>query len=340
MAVIKDVAKLAGVSTGTVSKYLNNPPRLKEKTRLKVEHAIKELEYKPSPLARSMRTGKTNTLAVIVPDIINPFFAEVYNSIRLNAIQNDYTSILYTTEDNLDLLIDYLISLSIRPVDGIILCFLDEDEKMERFVEHLQSDIPLIQLSWDINNTVFNSIVVDVFEGIYHSTKHLLDCGHKEIAYIGGPENSRISKEKYQGYLNAMNDAGIKINLDYVIHADYSLRSGYQAARRFLMQTNAPSAIVGANDIIALGSLKYVIQKKLSVPEDIAVIGFDNISLSVMYEPSLSTVSIPIEQMGSEAIKLVLSKIRTTSSKSHQIILPTELIIRKSTDKSAPVELK
>jgi len=339
MAVIKDVAKLAGVSTGTVSKYLNNPHELREATRLRVKQAIEELRYKPSPLARSMRTGRTNTLAVIVPDVTNPFFAEVYNSIRSSAMQKGYSSILYTTEDNLNTLKDYLASLSLRHVDGIILCFLDEDEAVEKFIEELQSYIPIVLLSWDMNNTNVNSIVVDVFEGIYSSTKHLINLGYKNIAYIGGPVNSRISMEKFNGYSKALKEADMELNPHCVYHGSYSLQCGYQAARMFLMQSTPPGAIVGANDIIALGSLKYLLHKKINVPDDIAVTGFDNISLSAMYEPALSTVALPIGQMGKEAIRLVLSEFDESKQKKRQIILDTRLIVRKSTDRTAPVEL-
>lgn len=338
MAVIKDVAKLAGVSTGTVSKYFNNPAGLKEETRLKVEKAVKALKYKPSPLARSMRTGKTNTIGVIVPDITNPFFAEVYNSIRLAALQNEYTTILYTTEDSLDIFKKYLSTLSIRQVDGIVLCFLDENDTIEKFIKGLQSNIPIVSLSGDISHTDVSSVVIDVFEGIYNSTKHLLSLGHENIAYIGGHEHSKISKEKFNGYMKALRESGLEMNSRYVFHGDYSLQCGYKAARKFTMLPEAPSAIVGANDIIALGSIKYFLQKNIRVPEDVAVIGFDNISLSLMYEPALSTISLPIEQMGHEAIKLLVSKINSPSLKNKQIILNTKLIIRKSTDINAPVE--
>lgn len=340
MAVIKDVARLAGVSTGTVSKYLNNPQNLKEKTRMRVEQAIQELQYKPSPLARSMRTGKTNTLAVMVPDVTNPFFAEVYNSIRMSAAQSGYTPILYTTEDNLDTLKDYLAGISLRQADGLILCFLDEDEAIDRFINEIQAHIPIVLLSWDINSARFNSVVIDVFEGICKSTRYMISRGHKDIAYIGGPEDSRISREKHDGYIKAMKEAGLEIKPEYIFHGSYNLQSGYQAARKFTMLSETPSALVAANDILAIGCIKYLLQKKIKIPEEVAVIGFDNISLSAMYEPALSTISLPIEQMGKEAIKLLLSRISKPISKNKQVILKTGLVVRNSTDKNVPTEFE
>lgn len=340
MAVMKDVAKLAGVSTGTISKYLNNHHSLKEDTKRRVEEAINTLQYKPNLLARSMRTGKTKTLAVIVPDITNPFFVEVYNSIKSSASQYDYISILYTTDDNPDTLNHYLTGIHMQNVDGFVLCFIDNNKVIEEFIEELHSNTPMVFLSWDINNTKHNSVVIDVFEGIYSSTKHLIELGHKNIAYIGGPENDIISKEKFNGYTKAMASVGFEINQQLISHTNYSLQSGYQAARKLTMLSVMPDALVAENDILAIGSIKYFLQRKMNIPEDIAVIGFDNIPLSTMYEPALSTISLPVKQMGNEAIKVLIASIDNPSIKSKQIILKTDLIVRRSTDKNAPIEFE
>lgn len=338
MAVIKDVAKLAGVSVGTVSKYLNNPQNLKEETRQRVESAINTLRYTPSPLARSMRTGKSNTIAVIAPDISNPFFAEVYDSIRVAAAAAGYTAILYTTEDNLETLKSYLMSISIRQIDGLILCFVDEDEYIENFIEEIQAHIPIVLLSWDINNTRFSCISVDVSEGIYKSTNHLISQGYKDIAYIGGHEKNSISVQKYRGYVKAVCEAGYALNPAFRHTGDFTLKTGYYAARALYMLPEMPDAIVAENDILAIGAIKYFLQRNIRVPDNIAVIGFDNITLSAMYEPALSTISLPINQMGEESVKLLMSKLTKPGLKNKLVILKNELIIRSSTDKNAPIE--
>jgi DNA-binding LacI/PurR family transcriptional regulator len=340
MAVIKDVAKLAGVSVGTVSKYLNNPHSLKSDTLQKVENAINELQYRPSPLARSMRTGKTNTISVVVPDIRNPFFAELYNSIRLASAAKGYTSILYTTEDDLEILKAYLMDVSSHQIDGLILCFVEEDELVDSFIENIQDKVPIVLLNWNINNTKFNSICVDVYEGMLRSTNYLISLGHKNIAYIGGYEKNTISKEKYNGYIKAMEGSGLEIRPELVFRGDFSLKTGYSAARKFSMHSLMPTALVAENDILAIGSIKYFLQSKVSIPDTIAVIGFDNIPLSSMYEPSLSTISLPIDQMGSAAINLLINKVEVPSSKNKQIILKTTLVIRNSTDANAPLEFE
>jgi len=338
MAVIKDVAKLAGVSVGTVSKYLNKKGNLKEETRKKVEYAINKLQYKPSPVARSMRTGKTNTIAIIAPDITNPFFAEIYNSIRQCAAQNGYVSILYTTSDDPKILKNYLTSTSIKQADGIILCFVDEDEDVAQFMDEIQKSIPIVMLSWNINNTKFNCVSIDVFEGAMKATNHLISLGHKRIAYVGG--HDRVSVEKHNGFIKALKAAALESKPEFEYFGDFNLQTGFYATRKFCMLPDMPTAIFAENDIIAIGCIKYLLQNNIRVPEDVAVIGFDNIKLSAMYEPSLSTISLPIVQMGEEAVKLLLSIMHKNNANNKVLILKNELIVRSSTDKDAPIELE
>jgi DNA-binding LacI/PurR family transcriptional regulator len=359
VAVIKDVSNLAGVSVGTVSKYLNNPDKLKLETKIKVEQAINALQYKPSSFARSMRTRKSYSIAIIVPTLINPFFVEVFNAVRMEASRLGYTPIVFSTEDKFEFIQNYVTGMAIGQVDGIILFYLNGDEAIYKFLTTLKSKIPIVNISWDINNTEYDSVVVDVAEGIYNATKHLIDLGYQKIAFVGGPKNHRNTQEKYNGYAKAMRDFGYSIKPDYVYFESHNsckqyensgfclqcgnsspcIQVGYLAARYLIMLPEPPSAIVTSTDILAIGCLKYCIQKGIKIPEDIAVIGYDNISLSEMYEPSLSTVAMPLEKMGQEAMKLITSRINKHRLKTRQIIMNTQVLIRKSTDKNAPIEL-
>jgi len=339
MAVMKEVAKLAGVSTGTVSKYLNNHHTLKEETKNRVEEAINTLQYKPNLLARSMRTGKTNTLAVIVPDITNPFYAETYNSIKQSALQKGYTAILYTTNDSPETISQYLSGMSIHHVDGLILCFINNPKAIDDFTG-IHPETPMVFIGWDIGDTRYNSVVIDVFEGMFISTRHLIELGHRRIAYVGGPESDVISGDKFNGYTKAMEASGYKTDPLYVFHNNYTLQSGYNSARKLAMLREMPTAIAAENDILAIGCMKYFLQKGISIPDDIAITGFDNIPLSAMYEPSLSTIALPVTRMGEEAIKILMSKIDRPVLKNRQIILKTELVVRNSTVREAPLEFE
>jgi DNA-binding LacI/PurR family transcriptional regulator len=335
MAVMRDVAKRAGVSTGTVSNFFSNPEGLKIETRKRVALAVRELNYHPSSLARSLRTQMTKLLAMIVPDIVNPFYASLYDAIRFYAAQYGYKPILYTTEDDLEILKGYLEEDYIHEVDGIVLCFLDEDEIISDF-QQIQSRLPIVLLSWDIHANT-DSVVIDVFEAIRTATCHLLDLGHHDIAYIGGPPDSRISKEKKKGYERAMTDAGCVMTPEYLYEGRYRFETGYKAAHRFLRLSKPPTAIVAANDALAIGCIKHILQQGIQIPEDIAVIGLDNIPLATMYQPSLSTVSIPIRNLGEQGIKILMERIKRPRGRRHQVLLKTELIIRSSTYGNASI---
>lgn len=338
MAVIKDVAKLAGVSPSTVSKYLNNSQTLTQAYKEKVAAAIKELDYTPSPLARSLRTQKTNTIGIIVPEITNPFYTEVYNAVRSAAADRGYTTVLYTTEEDSGLLNKHLKQMSGYKVDGLVLCFIDEDENIGMF-EDIQSSLPVTLFSWDINNTSFNSVIVNLFDSVYRSTRYLLDEGHTRIAYAGGPAHSRVSKEKMQGYLKAVQDAGIAVREDFLFSGKYRFQTGYHAAMQFMKLDAPPTAIVCANDILAIGCIKYLKHSGYEVPGDVDIIGLDGIQLSHIYDPSVSTMRIPIDDMSREAVNMLIEKINRPESKNRQAIFNTSLTVRRSTKKDAPMIL-
>lgn len=341
MAVIKDVAKLANVSVGTVSNFLNNPEKLKESTRKKVQAAIDELNFHANPFASNIRTGRTDSLAVIMPNIINPFFAELYNSVKLHAMTNGFTTTLYTTEDDLDLLEDYFINEKAFHVDGAILCYVDEDIAVGNLIYKLQTKIPVTLITDDVNYSKNSSIAIDTFQGIYKSTNYLISLGHEKIAYLGGPKEARRAKEKFNGFSKAMTDAGLTVIDDYVFSCTYDMHSGYRAVRELFMRSlPLPTAVVTASDILAIGALKFFLRSKIDVPDKVAIIGFDNILLARMYEPSISTIEIPIKEMGAQAVNLLVSKIQNPGSKNKQIIMPSNLIIRNSTEKNMPLEFE
>ncbi|MDD5603684.1 MAG: LacI family DNA-binding transcriptional regulator [Eubacteriales bacterium] len=339
MAVIKDVARLAGVSVASVSKVLNNAGSVSNKTREKIESAIKELDYIPSTIARSMRTRKTNMIAVVVPDIIDDFFANVFNYIKDAAQNLGYTPILYSIEDNIEMLKNYLGKISLVNFDGAIFCFLDEDEVISNF-EKIQMQIPITLFSWNISNVKFSAVVTDVFEGEYKAARYLIEKGEKRIAFVGGPENSRISKQKFDGFAKAMREAGLEIKDDYLFNGHCRYQTGYQAAIRFSRLAEMPTAVVAAGDNFAAGLIKYFTRKGIKVPDDIKVIGFDNIPLASIYEPAISTVSIPIEQMSREAVNLLVNKITGREKANRTIIFKNELLIRNSTDRDILIDFE
>lgn len=337
MAVIKDVANLAGVSISTVSKYFNNPSGLSESYRERVEQAVKELNFVPNAMARGLRTKRTNTIALIVPDITNTFYTHVYDQVRSAALEQGFMTQLYTVEENFNILSELLSQFSPAKVDGIIMCFLDEDEIIAQLNE-LQCNIPITLFSWDIHSQL-NSVVLNLHSAIYKATSYLIEHGHTKIAYVNGTMHSRISEEKLSGYVKAMEDHNLPLPDDYIYSGSYLFRTGYQGAKQFMMLPDPPTGIVCANDILAIGCCKYLRTHNCKIPQDISIIGMDGVQLSRIYDPSITTMASPIEEMCKEAVDILINKIEKPGSKVKISIYESKLVIGRSTNADAPIYL-
>lgn len=341
MAVIKEVAKLADVSVGTVSKYLNNPDQLRAATRERVAAAIEKLQYRPNPLARSMRTGRTNTIAVFVPDILNPFFANAYHSIMVVAREKGIASSLFTTDNNPQIRDEEHLYALAQQVDAVVLFMLD-NELLKYISLLLQQIKPVVLVSQNEEDYAQNSILVDLSGGMYLTASHLAAKGYKRIAYIGGPKENRISQKKHAGYLRALKEAGLEPFGEPVFNPSFEPIYGYQAAKKLYEATERPDSICAENDILAIGCMKHFQHSNVRIPEQIALTGFDNILLSIMCEPALTTVEIPAEDIAAAVMSLVSERLEKSGRKHklRKIELKTELIIRGSTDKSAPDDMR
>jgi DNA-binding LacI/PurR family transcriptional regulator len=335
MAVIKDVAAQAGVSVGSVSKYLHHPQALKEATRARIEAAIAALDYRPSPLAQSLRTGRTGVLAVAVPDITNPFFAEAYSAIHRAAGARGLATVLHTTDASLERLQDSLSARSIRQVDGAIFCFVDEDDAVTEYLARVNRAIPVVLLSQDVSISRFDTVAIDVQDGLRQAALHLAGSGCRRIAYLGGPPAGRISRSKHLGYLRGLEESGLAADPGLRRSGEFSLRTGHAAAAAFMADPVPPDGIVAENDLLAIGCLKYLLQQGIAVPGRVAVSGFDNISLAAMYEPALSTVAIPIEPMAEAALGMITRALREPGSRHRRSVLPLELVVRASSQRQA-----
>jgi LacI family repressor for deo operon, udp, cdd, tsx, nupC, and nupG len=336
VAVIKDVARLAGVSPSTVSKYLNNSPTLKDKYKERIRKAVEKLDYTPSHIARSMRTGRKNLIAVIVPSILNPFYSEIYHAIRIECLARGYTPVLYTTDENMEVLRSVLVNVGASHVDGAILCFLDEEEIIKR-LEELETRTPVALMSWHVQSTKFSCVVVDVHSAILMATNHLIGLGHQRIGYVGGRLTRSISQEKLRAFKTAMAAAGLPLREELIVSDHFRFETGYVATRAFMQQKEPPTGIVAANDVLAIGCVKYLINNGFRVPDDVAVIGHDGIQLASIYDPSISTMAQPIAETGRAVVDMVLSRIEKPASRRSRAVFQFELKVRRSTDKSAPI---
>jgi len=328
---IQDVAKLAGVAPITVSRVINNSGYTSEETRARVEAAIASLGYIPNTLARGLRSKRTQTLALVMTDITNPFFTLIARGVEDRASHSGYTVIFCNTDESEAKEEKYINILLQKQVDGILLVPACSNSASVKFLQ--SNDIPVVLIDRKIPGTQIDLVRADSEGGAYRLIKHLIELGHKRIVTITGPREVSTSSDRVSGYQRAMHEAGLE-DLESVYYGSFTQASGYELARQALELAPRPTAIFGANNFISIGVLKALRDTQLRVPEDVTVVGFDDLPPSMVIEPILTVASQPAYEMGSQAAELLLKRISNELPGSNQeVILPTEMIVRRS---SAP----
>ncbi|KNF09745.1 ribose operon repressor [Gottschalkia purinilytica] len=327
---IKDIAKLANVSTTTVSRVINNKYEgVGEETRKRILDLVKELGYQPNALARSLVTKRTSSIGLIIPDIINPFFPDLARGVEDIASKEGYSVILCNTDDDPDKEKKYISLLNEKRVDGIIFTGASTHSH-EHILELIKSGVPVILMDRRIDYENTFGVFIENFKGGYDATNYLISLGHKKIGCITGPLNTKESEERFNGYKKALKEAGIDFNEDLVIESNYKITGGADAATELLEKQNV-TAIFAFNDMMAYGVYKAAKLLGLKIPDDISVIGFDDVQISQILEPELTTVKQPIYDMGAESAKMLITRIKGKKIKKKIIKFKTELIIREST---------
>lgn len=328
---IKDIARLAGVSTATVSKILNKKDQnITDATRNRVLAIIEEHNYIPNRVASSLVTKKTNTLGLIIPDIVNPFFPELARGAEDKANEMGYNLILCNSDNNIKKEEDYLEMLEEKMVDGII--FTASSRRTDKFKKLSKSRIPIITVDREIKGLqTQGTIIVENLEGAYTAVNHLLDRGYSRILYITGPMTSTPSALRYKGYSKALEDRNILTKDEYILEGEYTITWGYEGIYQALNKGIAFDGVFCGNDLIAIGAIKALKEKGLRIPEDVGVVGFDDIYMAKMVDPDLTTIKQPNYEMGYKAAGLLIDTIINKKIEHNKIILKTELIIRGTT---------
>jgi len=328
MATIQQVAEKAGVSVATVSRVLNNSDKVVDETREKVLQVIKELEYNPNMIGRNLRRSETKVVIVLLPSISNPFYSKIVNGISSKAKKNGYTVMICNTQSDKNIETEYLNFLKYKLADGAIL--MSQESEEDTFLE-LAKNYPIVQCSEyrEILNAPYVSI--DNFAAAYDAVKYLIDLGHKRIGIISSRVNYMSAIQREAGYMKALQDADLDFVPRLLKVGDYGLKSGMASAAHFLSMPQKPTAVFAISDLMAIGALKAFRQNGLRIPEDMAVVGFDNISFSSVCEPALTTISQPAFKMGSRAMELLLKKISNNQKEQQNVLLNYELIVREST---------
>lgn len=328
MSSIKDVARLAGVSTATVSRTLAEPDKVSEATRKKVQAAIRRCGYVRNELARSFRMQSTQTILVLVPDIGNPFYSLVIQGLEEVAHKHGYRLLLGDTQNHPERESEYLQSVMQRQVDGVISLIHTLPSVLE-FKDG--KPVPLVMVCEYQRDAAVSSIGIDNIAAAGLATRHLLDLGHECIAFINGPAHTPLSKDRLRGYREALKAAGLAYDKNRVVRGDFSLVSGERAATTLLDAKIKFSAVFAANDAMGIGAIKVLRARKFKVPEDIAVVGFDDIEFAQYVEPPLTTIHQPRREIGRAAMTRMIAMLNDEGASPVQVVLDHELVVRGST---------
>lgn len=326
---IKDVAKVAGVSSATVSRVIHNKGYVAKRTRNRVLETIESLDYRMNGIAQSLRTKRTNTLGLVITQVYpDPFQANVALNVSIEAQKRGYRLILYNTQEINQDERDSVRFLIENRVDGIIFVYLINPDNAEMAVK---SKIPVVLIERHRGIKNVNMILWDNKQGAYEATKHLINLGHHKIAFIGAALGDEVENEIYEGYKSGLRKYNIPFKKEWVRFGRMDYETGYTAVKDILKEGNIPSAFFIVNDISALGALLALHERGLDVPNDCSVVGWDN-TLAPFACPPLTSVSHPVEEMARLAVKLLIEeKEEEEGLLPKKIILQPQLIIRSST---------
>lgn len=338
MATVRDVAQRAGVAPSTVSRYLNGQLRLTPLIAERIGEAIATLQYVPHAVARNLATGESRTIGLIVPGVTNPFFAFVAEEVEALASAHGYSLLLCNTKGLAEREGAYVDLLSRGGIaDGFI--YVGMHPRNARLGAAIQRGCPIIVVDERIDGVPpVSTVFVDNYGGAFAATQHLLELGHRRIALSGGREDLMTTRERHAGYRAALEVAGLDVDPALAIFASYSEEAGHDAFVRFRALPDPPTAIFATADAIALGLYAAAAEHGLRIPDDLSVVGFDDIPVAQRLGPPLTTVRQPLHLIGQAACDLLLRRLQERDDTPHYMVLPVDFIVRHSA--SAPSATK
>jgi LacI family transcriptional regulator len=332
MSTIHDVAKQAGVAPITVSRVINNSGYASAETRRRVEEAAAELGYVPNRMASGLRTKRSNSVALVLTDITNPFFTTVARGVEDAANEAGYTVTFCNSDENAEKEKRYLDLLIQQQVDGILLVPAHGTADMVEYVQ--KHGTPVVVLDRRLAEAKTDVVRCDSEGGAYQLIRLLLELGHSRIVLLGGPEGASTADDRKSGYRRAMAEAGHEM-ADLELCGSFTQASGYEMAKEAIAQRPRPTALFAANNFIAIGALKALLDNDLAVPEDVALVGFDDLPPALVTFPFLTVAAQPAYEMAQKGAELLLARIAGEEPQAYQeVVLPTELIVRRSSGKA------
>lgn len=335
---IKDIAREAGVSTATVSHVINKTKYVSDETREKVQRAIEEFNYHPNAHAQMLALGRSNMIGLLVSDISNPFFPEIIKSIEAAVFAAGYNLILLNTNYEPQRAIDYVRRLLQMKVAGIILMIAEFDSSMIDEFKNKKTSVVFHDLG--VVGEKMSNIILDYAVGIDEAVRHLVSLGHSKIVHIAGSHEIYSAGVRQQAFIDAMKKyfpAGPEIK---IYEGDFRFEGGRHAAHQILVEPELPTAIVVANDLMALGAMQEFKAAGLRIPQDISIVGFDDISFASLSEPALTTVCSPRVEIGRRAFEALALTMEKPRQLGIEIRIPTHLVERNSTAPPRPATSK
>ena len=330
MANMKDIAKLARVSLGTVSHVLNNSANVRAPLRKRVMEAVETVGYQPSQLARGLRRDKTNVIGMVIPDITNPFFPAVVRGAEDIAFSNGYRLILCNTDNDHSKELVHLKELRTYLPAGLIVIPSNFSDLTAQAESYRRAGTGVVCVDRLPRNWAGDSVTANNEEGALAATRHLIQMGHKKLAMIVGPQHLTNAKDRLNGFKKALRAARIHISGEYIQETTFDKQGGYTKTMLLLRLIPRPTAIFAGNDMMALGALRAIREAGLRCPEDISLMGFDDLDLAEAINPPLSSVSQSGYQLGTTAAHILIERLHGDKSPAKHIILKTTLSLRNS----------
>jgi len=315
---IREVAKRAGVSISTVSRVLtgNTKNHMRPETEARVLQAIRELDYSPNKYARALKRQRTGVIGVLAPDISNPFFSQLLRGVENVAYRHDYLVLTCDAENSLEKENRYIEILIEERVEGVILISsASRNEEVERL---LRKGVHLVLADRKLENITAPAVVPDDLQAGYLLTNYLIELGYREIGFIQGQKEISTARERFLGFLRALEERGLGVQSRYLKEADYTFEGGYVATQE-LLNGAVPQALIAANDLMAIGAIRALEDHGLNVPQDIGVAGFDNIPLAALAKPRLTTIDIPAYEMGQMAMEMLLEHVNEGNGRKEAV---------------------
>ncbi len=328
-ATMKDVAEQAGVSTATVSRALMNPEKVSASTRQKVDQAVMAVGYSPHALSRNLKRNESRTILVIVPDICDPFFADLIKGIERTAAESGYLVLIGDCAQQNQQEKTFINLIITKQIDGMLL--LGSDLPFDASKEEQRNLPPMVMANEFAPELELPTVHIDNLTAAFEAVHYLLNLGHQRIACIEGPKHMPLCQYRSQGYVQALRRNGISVENALTAQGDFTYESGARAVSELMALPSPPTAIFCHNDIMAIGAMFQAKKMGLRIPQDLSVVGFDDIKASQFTDPPLTTVAQPRFQLGRQAMLLLLEQLQGNPVQNGSLLLDSELVVRQST---------